>query len=145
MRLVPSTPDSKPVPEAVRGVLADGSRDDLSELVGRIGVPRPTGSPGHAAVRRMIFDPVSGMRARQPGVAVDEAGNVVVGGPRRATILVGAHYDSITGSPGADDNAGGGAVLLAAARALGLGSASATSPRARPVHRRGRDPDRPVV
>ena len=50
---------------------------------------------------------------------MDAAGNVVVGDPRRATILIGAHYDSIPGSPGADDNASGVAALLVAARALG--------------------------
>ena len=59
------------------------------------------------------------MPAGRLGVEVDGAGNVVVGDPRRARILVGAHYDSIPGSPGADDNASGVAALLAAARALG--------------------------
>ncbi|WP_035989706.1 M28 family peptidase [Leptolyngbya sp. KIOST-1] len=38
--------------------------------------------------------------------------------PRRPVILVGAHYDSVPGSPGADDNATGVAVLLELARAL---------------------------
>ncbi len=38
--------------------------------------------------------------------------------PRRPWLLVGAHYDAIIGSPGADDNASGIAVLLAVARAL---------------------------
>jgi aminopeptidase YwaD len=38
--------------------------------------------------------------------------------PRRPLILVGAHYDSVPGSPGADDNATGVAVLLELARAF---------------------------
>jgi Zn-dependent M28 family amino/carboxypeptidase len=38
--------------------------------------------------------------------------------PKRPWLLVGAHYDAISGSPGADDNASGVAVVLAAARAL---------------------------
>lgn len=38
--------------------------------------------------------------------------------PHRPPILVGAHYDSVPGSPGADDNATGVAVLLELARAL---------------------------
>jgi Zn-dependent M28 family amino/carboxypeptidase len=50
---------------------------------------------------------------------VDDAGNVVVGDPSRARILVGAHYDSISGTPGADDNASGVAALITAARAVG--------------------------
>ena len=37
--------------------------------------------------------------------------------PSRPPILVGAHYDSVVGSPGADDNATGIAVLLELARA----------------------------
>ena len=37
---------------------------------------------------------------------------------REALVLVGAHYDSVPRSPGADDNASGVAVLLATARAL---------------------------
>ncbi len=34
-------------------------------------------------------------------------------------VLVGAHYDAVVGSPGADDNASGVAVMLEVARALG--------------------------
>ncbi len=41
----------------------------------------------------------------------------VVGGARRDQIvLVGAHYDSVTGAPGADDNASGSAAVLSLAR-----------------------------
>ncbi len=39
-------------------------------------------------------------------------------------ILVGAHYDAVPGSPGADDNASGVAVLLELARAIALQPAS---------------------
>lgn len=42
--------------------------------------------------------------------------NVVAGGGR---ILVGAHYDSVGDTPGADDNASGVAVMLEVARVLG--------------------------
>ncbi len=38
---------------------------------------------------------------------------------RENWVLVGAHYDAVAGSPGADDNASGVAVMLAVARALG--------------------------
>jgi Zn-dependent M28 family amino/carboxypeptidase len=34
-------------------------------------------------------------------------------------VLIGAHYDAVAGSPGADDNASGVAVMLEAARSLG--------------------------
>jgi len=43
----------------------------------------------------------------------------VAGGARQAEwVLVGAHYDTVDGSPGADDNASGVAALLELARAL---------------------------
>ena len=38
--------------------------------------------------------------------------------PRQPLILVGAHYDSVPDTPGADDNASGIAAMLACARAL---------------------------
>ncbi|MBI2081097.1 MAG: M28 family peptidase [candidate division NC10 bacterium] len=38
--------------------------------------------------------------------------------PARPALLLGAHYDAMAGTPGADDNASGVAVLLAVARAL---------------------------
>jgi putative aminopeptidase FrvX len=42
-----------------------------------------------------------------------------LGGPSsKPAIIVGAHFDSVQGSPGADDNASGLAVLLEAARLL---------------------------
>jgi len=39
--------------------------------------------------------------------------------PVRPWVVVGAHFDSVAGSPGADDNASGVAALLEVARALG--------------------------
>ena len=119
MRLVASTPDSKPVPEAIRSSLAAISQDDLREVVERISVPRPTGTPENEAVRRSIIELFCCTEAGRLGVEVDEAGNVVVGDPRRAKILIGAHYDSIPGTPGSDDNASGVSALIATARAIG--------------------------
>ena len=125
MRLVASTPNSKPVPESIRDCLAAISQDDLREVVERISVPRPTGTPENEAVRRSIIELFSGTEEGRLGVEVDEAGNVVVGDPRRAKILIGAHYDSIPGTPGADDNASGVAALIATARAIGPQEGSA--------------------
>ncbi len=119
MQLVASTPNSKPVPESIRDRLAAICQDDLREIVERISVPRPTGTPENEAVRQTIIELFSGMEADRLGVEVDEAGNVVVGDPRRSKILIGAHYDSIPGTPGADDNASGVAALIAAARVIG--------------------------
>jgi Zn-dependent M28 family amino/carboxypeptidase len=119
MQLVPSRPNSKPVLESIRDVLAAISQDDLREVVERISVPRPTGTPENEAVRRSVIELFSDTEVGRHGVKVDEAGNVVVSDPRRARILIGAHYDSIPGTPGADDNASAVSALIAAARAIG--------------------------
>jgi Zn-dependent M28 family amino/carboxypeptidase len=44
--------------------------------------------------------------------------SVLLGDPKAARFIVGAHYDSVRGSPGADDNASGVAVLVELARRL---------------------------
>ncbi len=119
MQLVPSRPNSKPVPESIRSLLTAISENDLREVVERISVPRPTGTPENEAVRRCVVELFTDTEAGHLGVEVDEAGNVVVGDPQRAKILIGAHYDSIPGTPGADDNASGVSALIAAARAIG--------------------------
>ena len=46
--------------------------------------------------------------------------------PERPRVLVGAHYDSVRGTPGADDNASGVAGLLEVARLLGGATLGAT-------------------
>src|SRR5271157_2159703 len=90
MRLVASTPNSKPVPESIRDRLAAISQNNLREVVERICVPRPTGTPENEAVRRSIIELFCCTEAGRLGVEVDEAGNVGVGDPRRAKILIGA-------------------------------------------------------
>jgi hypothetical protein len=45
MRLVASTPNSKPVPESIRDRLVAISQDDLRAVVERICALRPTGTP----------------------------------------------------------------------------------------------------
>jgi Zn-dependent M28 family amino/carboxypeptidase len=119
MRLVATTPDSKPVPEAIRGLLDSVSSDDLRSLVEALSVPRVYGTAENKAVRRLIIDRLATSGFAQPSIVEDEEGNVIVGDPWRARVLVGAHYDAVPGTPGADDNASAVAVLLSAARAVG--------------------------
>ena len=59
-----------------------------------------------------------------PGLQTFERGvNIVAkkpgSDPRATTLLLGAHYDTVLNSPGADDNASGVAVLLEIARLFG--------------------------
>src|SRR5262245_34328178 len=123
MRLVAATPQLKPVPDAIRSAFDSVSPESLRAVVERIAVPRVCGTPENQAVRMIVVELLSaaltGHRPDRFAVEVDDAGNVVAGDPRAARVLIGAHYDAVPGTPGADDNASAMAVLLAAARALG--------------------------
>ena len=55
------------------------------------------------------------------GYTVQEQGpwrNLLAGDPEKAKVIVGAHYDSVPGSPGADDNGSALAAMLGCAQAL---------------------------
>lgn len=91
------------------------------------GGPRQPGTAAHRAAADWI-----GERFREAGLTVaDEAGdeggqavrNVLAGfrpaGGAGARIVIGAHYDSAPGTPGADDNASAVAALLELADHLG--------------------------
>lgn len=120
MRLVAATPDSTPLPESYRAVFNTISQDYLRDTVKRVAVPRVYGTPENEAVCKTIVDLFSGTQGAQTCLTVDREGNVIAGDPLRARILIGAHYDAVPGTPGADDNASAVAVLLAAARAIGF-------------------------
>jgi Zn-dependent M28 family amino/carboxypeptidase len=118
VRLAATTPDSKPVPESIRGLLDSVSPEVLRGLVESFSVPRVFGTAANAGVRRRLIDHFS-TSGFAPSLKDDEDGNVIAGDPHRARVLVGAHYDAVPGTPGADDNASAVAALLAAARAIG--------------------------
>lgn len=116
---------SEPLTEE-EAVLRDELRAHVEQLAGRIGernVPRYEGLEAAAQYVRSVFE--------QAGYAVREqhfsaAGRTVrnleaelTGGARRDEIVViGAHYDSVFGTPGANDNASGVAALLVLACGL---------------------------
>ena len=119
MRIVAATPRSIPVPDDIRAALDTVDRDDLRAVVEQIAVPRVYGTSENVTVRRLITDLFTTSPVVRLGVEVDAVGNIVVGDPRRARVLIGAHYDAVPGTPGADDNASAVAVLLAAAQSVG--------------------------
>jgi hypothetical protein len=89
-------------------------RDDVYALAGTIGERNLLTPETYADAAKFIEDAFRGM-----GYAprVDAAGNVeaeIRGGDD--IVVIGAHYDTVPGSPGADDNASGVAALLAIAR-----------------------------
>jgi Zn-dependent M28 family amino/carboxypeptidase len=83
--------------------------------------------PGNLAAAADLIDRelvAAGYRVERQGYFADAVGvnteNLIVEIPgsvrRKEIVVIGAHYDSVDGSPGADDNATGVAALLALAR-----------------------------
>jgi Zn-dependent M28 family amino/carboxypeptidase len=89
--------------------------------------PRPTGSPAEARAAAYLENVLAaeGYRVERQPVPLaggGESANVValpvLDPVKDRYLLVGAHYDTVVGSPGANDNASGVAVLLEVARVL---------------------------
>jgi len=82
--------------------------------------PRVPGTPAHARaadyIEQQLKDAGLACRITQES---DGSRNVIAeaGNPRMPLFVVGAHYDSVPGSPGADDNASGVAALIEIAHA----------------------------
>jgi aminopeptidase YwaD len=130
-----TTPD--PSPRGVRPVDFDVRRaaSVVRHLAGRIG-PRHGTSPAFAQatdwvagelsdlgyrVRRQAFDVPAGISWGVP-VPAGRSVNVIATpqgfDPRRPHVVVGAHLDTVPQAPGAEDNASGVGVVLAAAAAV---------------------------
>lgn len=93
------------------------SQDYLREVVGSLSFPRVFGTPENAHAEEIV----AGEFQKLLGSCflVGNARNLCSGRPESARILIGAHYDSVPNTPGADDNASAVAIMLAVARALG--------------------------
>jgi hypothetical protein len=97
-------------------------RRDVEALAGQVG-DRSAGLSAAADVIDRAFTGAGYHVARQryevAGHACDNVEVEIPGGARRDEIVVvGAHYDSVAGTTGADDNGSGTAALLALARAF---------------------------
>jgi Zn-dependent M28 family amino/carboxypeptidase len=104
--------------------MSDSLHSDLRRhLVNLAREPRPPGSPGHACARRHVLTTLehAGFEVEErrfEGSGLDGFNIFTRPIPERddmPLLIVGAHYDSVPGSPGADDNASGVAALLAVA------------------------------
>lgn len=96
--------------------------EHVRALAGRIG-PRPAGSAAYGRAARYAQRAFVklGYRARLVSFELPNGStsrNVVATwpGPARRRVLIGAHLDTVPGSPGANDNASGVAVVLELAR-----------------------------
>jgi hypothetical protein len=112
-----------PLSPRERAVEAELRRDvaTLAEQIGERSVPRHEGLAAAADhVERALLAAghrVSRQRYEVRGRACDNV-EAEIAGRSREIVIVGAHYDSVAGTTGADDNASGVAALLALARAF---------------------------
>jgi hypothetical protein len=116
-----------------REKLAERLRADVAALVGERG-DRSQRSAGTLERAREVIEgslresgfAVTRLPYASDGVTVSNLEAVLAGGAKaREVVVIGAHYDTAAGGPGADDNASGVASMLALARAL---SASKRAP-----------------
>jgi Zn-dependent M28 family amino/carboxypeptidase len=120
--LVPAAPSvvhGQPEPAAFSSARAF---DHVRELAGRIG-PRPAGSPGYGRAVRYVHQRFLDLGYRSKLVRFElpngfTSRNVVATWPSPpiSRIVIGGHLDTVPGSPGANDNASGVAVILELAR-----------------------------
>ncbi|MEA2562226.1 MAG: hypothetical protein QOH06_3730 [Acidobacteriota bacterium] len=125
-------PEQSPPTEAPRPVVhPTGEAIDLQQAMAHLRAlaagPRPTGSPAEARAAAYVEKILAaeGYRVERQPVPLaggGESANVValpkLDPVKDRYLLVGAHYDTVVGSPGANDNASGVAVLLGVARVL---------------------------
>ncbi|MFN7975174.1 MAG: M28 family peptidase [Acidobacteriota bacterium] len=116
-RDLPAVPRNEAATELARRV----SEEALRDLVVALSIPRHHDAEPAANARTRDF---VAARLASWGYAVEiqgPHGNVLAASPGsedRPSILLGAHYDSVPGSPGADDNASAVALCLECARLL---------------------------
>ncbi|HEX8803547.1 MAG TPA: M20/M25/M40 family metallo-hydrolase, partial [Acidimicrobiales bacterium] len=118
--------DLSAVPVDIPAVIAGVQQTELRAHIEALGGPRPGSSANALAAADHIEahldglgltvhrQPASTGSVTMPNVYADRPGTVC---PDRV-FVVGAHYDTVPGSPGADDNASGTAGMLEAARVL---------------------------
>jgi Zn-dependent M28 family amino/carboxypeptidase len=92
-------------------------RDYLARVVRQLSFPRAYGTPANARAEELVAGEFS--KTLGDCHRVGKSRNVCFGKPSEARVLIGAHFDSVPATPGADDNASAVAVLLAAAKVLG--------------------------
>lgn len=98
-------------------------KNKLRQIVEEISIPRHFKEEAEAnqKTQQFIFDILEGFGYRT--FVVNSPYNNVIAIPktwdgRESLVLIGAHYDSVPGTPGADDNASALAIMLTLARIL---------------------------
>ena len=104
MKIYQNTPSSAPKKDFY-------GPDVLRGIVEYISVPRVFESLENEKIREFIFNEFQRIFGETPRILGDTK-NIVIGDLATAKIVVGAHYDSVEGTPGADDNASAVATML---------------------------------
>lgn len=86
--------------------------DVMRQFVEKITFPRVYGTPENEKARSFIREELSDIFFGEFPNVTGPFCNILAGDLRTAKVLVGAHYDSVPNSPGADDNASAVAVML---------------------------------
>jgi hypothetical protein len=110
MHLHYSQPGTKPSTRSV-------DRTYLRQMVKELSFPRVFRSRANAEAEAIVTRELDCHLGST--FIVGDTRNVCSGDLKQARILIGAHYDSVPDTPGADDNASAVAVLLAVAKLLG--------------------------
>jgi hypothetical protein len=84
---------------------------DMRAVVEKLNFPRPIQTEANDRARKIICDEFANIFGKQPVVS-GAWNNIVMGDPQTARVLVGAHYDTVATTPGADDNSSALAVML---------------------------------
>lgn len=88
-------------------------------LVEELSFPRTMFSSGGQKAKKLVIEQFKHIFGQDP-VVVGESQNIVAGNYHKAKIFVGAHYDSVAETMGADDNASAVAVMFDIASKIGL-------------------------
>jgi Zn-dependent M28 family amino/carboxypeptidase len=128
MTVMPGRSWSGPLPPLTgeQQLIHDNLKRHVAELAGQIGernVWRPAALAAAAGYIRKTLEEAGYAVSLQPftsrGLTVNNIEAVLPGGiAADESIVAGAHYDSVVGTPGANDNASGVAALLELARLL---------------------------
>src|SRR6476469_8526955 len=119
-------------------VLREELRANVQNLAGEIGERNMWHYAQLNAAADFIEDSFSqaGLRTRRDSYDVrgQPCHNIEaeIPGNRPEIIVIGAHYDSVYGSPGANDNGSGAAAVLALAKRFAAGETERTAPRRTP-------------
>jgi Zn-dependent M28 family amino/carboxypeptidase len=127
--------DSAPFTPSASGTALEAAlRRDIHVLAGQIGERNTRCFRQLQEAGAFIQDALAdaGLAVKRQGYVVDGrycwnvTADISPGRTEKEIIVVGAHYDSVRGAPGANDNASGVAALLSLARRLGERSLSRT-------------------